>query len=392
MYGYDDFFQPVGLAYQQFSANLWGAAFLMFGIYFPERAALDRRFPWAKWLLIAPILVLAIQDSASDVLAGSHIPLMRIVDEALPVRPGTMLFLNMFAIGGFFSFLGYKTFTATNMDMRRRLRLLYAGASVSMSPAFIVVLLNVLLWGRPETENAAIPLFLMLVGFPITLAYVILVERAMDVRVVIRHGMQYLLASKGITILQVLVSTILIVMVASAGGGLLVSVEVRILLTSVSIAGVLLIRQFAIKLRLWIDRRFFREAYDAEHILSDLADKVRTIVETRRLLETVTHRISDSLHVPRVAVLLSGGDAYRLAYAVGYPSTPNLKIPANTPDVEKAAREHLDAELLLPLSLNQNVLGFLSLGPKRSEEPYTSGDVRLRHPDWAGSREQPADG
>jgi sigma-B regulation protein RsbU (phosphoserine phosphatase) len=175
----------------------------------------------------------------------------------------------------------------------------------------------------------------------------------------------------------VLVSTILIVMVASAGGGLLVSVEVRILLTSVSIAGVLLIRQFAIKLRLWIDRRFFREAYDAEHILSDLADKVRTIVETRRLLETVTHRISDSLHVPRVAVLLSGGDAYRLAYAVGYPSTPNLKIPANTPDVEKAAREHLDAELLLPLSLNQKVLGFLSLGPKRSEEPYTSGDVRL---------------
>jgi len=85
MYGHDDFFQPIGLAYLQFSANLWGAAFLMFGIYFPERAELDRRFPWAKWLLIGPALVLAMQDSASDVLAGRHIAWTMAVDQALPI-------------------------------------------------------------------------------------------------------------------------------------------------------------------------------------------------------------------------------------------------------------------------------------------------------------------
>ena len=57
----------------------------------------------------------------------------------------------------------------------------------------------------------------------------------------------------------------------------------------------------------WVDRRFFREAYDADAILSDLASEVRTMVETRPLLETVARRIAEALHVPRVAILLNDG-------------------------------------------------------------------------------------
>ena len=53
-----------------------------------------------------------------------------------------------------------------------------------------------------------------------------------------------------------------------------------------------------------VDRRFFREAYEGDAILSDLATNVRTIVETRPLLETVATRSAESLHVPRIAILL----------------------------------------------------------------------------------------
>ena len=55
-FGHDDLFQVIGAAYQQFAANVWGAAMMLFGIYFPERHAVDRRWPWVKWLLLAPIL------------------------------------------------------------------------------------------------------------------------------------------------------------------------------------------------------------------------------------------------------------------------------------------------------------------------------------------------
>ena len=65
-----------------------------------------------------------------------------------------------------------------------------------------------------------------------------------------------------------------------------------------------LIARVAEKLRRWIDRRFFREAYDAERILSDLSEQVRTIVETGPLLETVARRIAESLHIERVVFLV----------------------------------------------------------------------------------------
>ena len=86
--------------------------------------------------------------------------------------------------------------------------------------------------------------------------------------------------------------------------------------------------KFADRLRRWVDRRFFREAYEADAILSDLAAKVRTIVQTGPLLETVATRISESLHVPRIAILLHEGGVFRPAYALGFAQVPSVAIPA----------------------------------------------------------------
>src|SRR5262249_42391510 len=49
-------------------------------------------------------------------------------------------------------------------------------------------------------------------------------------------------------------------------------------------------------------------------------------------------------------------------------------------DVDDREREKLaklGSELLLPLAVRDKLLGFISLGPKKSEEPYTGSDVRL---------------
>jgi len=56
---------------------------------------------------------------------------------------------------------------------------------------------------------------------------------------------------------------------------------------------------------------------------------------------------------------------------------PVLAIPADSAEVEKQVKEQLKAELVLPLSLSERLLGILSLGPKLSEEPYSKGDIRL---------------
>jgi sigma-B regulation protein RsbU (phosphoserine phosphatase) len=128
---------------------------------------------------------------------------------------------------------------------------------------------------------------------------------------------------------------------------------------------VVLVGRIADRLHAWTDRRFFREAYDAERILGDLSERVRTMVEAGPLLETVTRTISESLHVARVSVL-QGPDI---------PAADRLRKGDVVRD--RATLGPLGAELLLPLSIKDKLLGALSLGPKLSEEPYSPSDVRL---------------
>jgi sigma-B regulation protein RsbU (phosphoserine phosphatase) len=399
-FGRADWFQPIGIFYQQFVSNIWSAAMLLFGVYFSERFVFDRRWPWAKWLVAGPILVGATMSAGTTMLAATSPAVASSIVDWLPERGGVFLLLNMLAIGVFFAAIADKSFRSTNRDTRRRLRLLYAGATASLGPVCIFIIIG-LVTGTPfyEMESPLLEFFLffMILGFPLTMAYVIVVERAMDVRVVIRQGLQYLLASKGVLVLQVVLIAGIILAVAS------MRVEgtnrpQRITAIAAGVIGVVLIRQFSLRLRTWIDRRFFREAYDAELILSDLATKVRTMVETGPLLETVATRISESLHIPKVAVLLNGGGQLTVAYALGYASPPQVEIavedrgktdrsgsketaapPVDTDllGVLSEAEEHLGAELVLPLSVNEKVLGLLSLGPKLSEEPYSKADVRL---------------
>ena len=86
------------------------------------------------------------------------------------------------------------------------------------------------------------------------------------------------------------------------------------------------VRRLGERLRTWIDRRFFREAYSAEQILGELSEKVRTMVETKPLLETVAQQISRTLHVDRVAMLTRSNGHYETAYALGFRNTAGSRI------------------------------------------------------------------
>ncbi len=56
LYGRIDWFHPIAAVYQPVLANLWPLSMMLFGLYFPKRLEFDRRYPWAKWVVIAPIL------------------------------------------------------------------------------------------------------------------------------------------------------------------------------------------------------------------------------------------------------------------------------------------------------------------------------------------------
>ena len=398
---------PAFLAgFTAFRAGLLVPALLLFGIVFPERLPLDRRFPWVKWIVVGYLVLVSTLLGLSVGLWTHHLAWAR----QYVSRPIQLLTGVEGDFGGFVSFvaivicagsLGWKAFAAPSRDARRRLMLLFAGAV-----PFVMALLIVVLAGRFEYTPppwSYLPLFTMVLVFPLTLAYVIVVHRAMDVRVVIRQGLQYVLARGGIRVIQIALlvgATITATTLLTASNAGVPSVAIVVVgLAAVAALG----GRFADRLRRWVDRRFFREAYEADAILSDLAAKVRTMVETRPLLETVATRIAESLHIPRIAILLDDEGALQPAFALGYGEPPAVAIPSGgvtvsrlrkqqhalvrfddadswvqlTTGDERRALETLEPELLLPLSLNEKILGIMSLGPKQSEEPFSKTDIRL---------------
>ena len=385
----------------------WGLWMLLFGIYFPERWKFDVRFPWAKWILIVPLIfqLIVVLMAQFDSFAGTNV-----VSIVAPLtRNLSFIFmpLNLIAVAIFFIALGWKSGTLENKDARRRLRLMVVGCSVALLPTFFLILYILIsrktgsFFDIAPTWYALLSLFATAL-FPATLAYVIVVQRAMDVSVVVRQGIKYAFAKNSVLFMRIILTGIVLLagfaLVSNPGSNQ--SQKVSAIVVGVML--VLLIRSFADRLRLWTDRRFFREAYDTEHILMDLSENVSSIIETRPLLETVSTKLSESLHVPRVAMLLKGADGFQPAYAVGFDDTPRLSLSAAAPiaakldqneplffyDKDKAESdpltpqertvvETLNAQLLLPLRSKTGVNGIISLGPKRSEEPYSPTDLRL---------------
>ncbi|HWW83530.1 MAG TPA: SpoIIE family protein phosphatase, partial [Vicinamibacterales bacterium] len=374
--GRDDWFQALSAFYQPVLANLWPTAMMLFGIYFPDRLTLDRRYPWAKWLVIVPVLVRGVGSNiVVTLLTLRHASSAAVLDKQLHWMSTPYLVLSLIEILTFFAAISYKTATATSPDERRRLLLIDTGAVVGCTPLIVVFWLALSgLVTMPDWIVA--PLLACLFVFPLTMAYVIVVTRAMDVRVFVRTGVQYLLARGTVRAAQALLSTLIVVAVVSLSSA--TEPGKRGLLISTALGVVLLLRGFADRWRLWVDRRFFREAYDAERVLSDLANNIRTVLDTSTLLDMVAENLSKTLHIPRIAILLNEHNALRPAHALGYSPVPSVPIPEGWTDrSEQALRESLGSELILPLTANQNLIGVLSLGPKQSEEPYSGSDVRL---------------
>jgi sigma-B regulation protein RsbU (phosphoserine phosphatase) len=402
LYGRQGFFQPIAAAYQPILANFWPTTMLLFAIYFPDRLPLDRRVWWVKWLAIAPVAARVIGTNPVFEYVARRNPQAALdLNRALESTAGYAGVAFLLFIVAFFVIMGYRTFTEREPDARRRLLLLDAGAATSVLPA-LAVLIAFLTGRRSFPEWIGFPVLGSLFLFPLTMAYVIVVHRAMDVRVVVRQGLQYLFARGTLRFVQVA----LMAVVASGAAAITVragSLTLQVVMIAAGLSAVLAIRHHGRTLATRVDKRFFREAYDAEQILSELATDVRTIVETRLLLQTIVHRIAGALHIPRVAILLNEGGSLRPAYAVGYGDAPKVALPEEgttlrrlqrdphahvrfddpnswVHDISEGEREALAAlqpEMLLALSVNRKVLGVVSLGPKRSEEPYSSHDLRL---------------
>jgi len=300
----------------------------------------------------------------------------------------------------------------TDLNEKRRLRVLLAGGAAGTFPALVRFIVsgvapatsayNFLMSGIPDT--LIVLLFLL---FPVSFAYAVLRHRILGIRVIVGKGIQYALTRGLVLSLVPLLGVILV------GDALLHGEEPLQHIVADRGWAYALLAAFALAAHTqrhrWsraIDRRFFREEYDARHLLRDVAERARRAGSLDRAGPGVVARIEAALHAEYAALMFrpSGGASFAcIASAPAGHGPPAIaesgrlvaRMRAAAGPMESTAEDvdwpdtwpsGVQAEddgpprlhLFLPVAMGAaRHEAMLALGPKRSEEPYSDDDLDM---------------
>ncbi len=401
-YAYSTVLTAASIFLDGFAGSFWVPMWLLFALLFPDPKSRYRLLPRLAWVLAIPYFPLCLIYGvvAVSVMYGLSTPRWLQLAADLPRWLIEAWGTSMMVLG--FANFVYKLVKETDPCKRRRLKWVMFGLCLGLGPVTLLLLSSSVLHRDLNTYSpwALLPGLFSPLVVPLTLGYAVLVDRAFDIGMGIRQGL--------LAFWTTILASFLLMAVFSWETYLYVSRRdisdlQRALGVGVALTGILLMNRALDWLRGWVDRRFFREAVNAEHVLTELSTEVQRITDPQLLLRTVSERIAGALHVERVVALLPEGGVFVPAYCFGVDggnscASYTLEEPAlssirqrSEPVLigvqrgfrEQGAEEHdgaladLGSELLLPLSTNGELHGVLSLGPKRSEEPYCRRDIRL---------------
>jgi len=296
-----------------------------------------------------------------------------------------------------------------DVNERRRVRVLLAGLAVS----WIVSIpgLFALNMGanhpiaRPYIHPVLGPLLIIIsFTFPCALTYAVLRHRIFDVRVIIRQGLQYAVARRALLAFVPLMAALLMADLMShrqQTAGQMLGERGWIYFVVAGLAIVAHSQQ-----NNWLaalDRRFFRERYDAQRLLRGVLDDVNKAADVEGVAATVTAKIEAALHPEYVTLFsrVAAEPAYRpVASTPASAVPPRIQAEAKLIGMLRLLEKPLEIgsgesswvrdqlppgetqwlrtarmDLIIPVALSpgQREL-LLVLGRKRSEEPYSGED------------------
>lgn len=400
------------------SALLWAAlltsmmaAPLLFAFFaiFPRRIIQSRRI----WALSALPIAISLPGMIYVYYCMVYRP-----QQATGLLPpwmmgGALAWATVYVLAGF-GLLIYNYFTLEDLNHRRRLRVLVWGSMIGLLPslfAFPLLYSPTLQDAAGETMTNVIgymAIFLIPI-FPLSFTYAILRHQMFDIRVIIRNGLQYA-AARGALLYMI--------------PGVIAVLVLDLLLHRDQTLGTLLAQRgwqygaliglayFAhSKRQSWmeaLDRRFYRERYNAQQLLRETVDEIRTASSMEDIAPRVVARMEAALHPEFAALMLyrAGSGSYHAVAiapptmhlpevsahsklmtvfrALGKPLMVSLnesswlkqQLPHNETEFLRASNIHL----LVPISTfdqNADIEALLALGGKRSEEPYSNEDQEL---------------
>ena len=380
---------------------------LHFFLIFPEPSPLLRRFPRLESYLYVPYLLIFFPLNAIYHVLWATSP-----DRAVALSQGFPLFFPSQLLG-FAYFAGgvlslVVTYRRASLPSRRKVRVILAATIAGFLPVFIWFAVTVAfghtrvgLWMYSRAVPAVVAATVVV---PPAYAYAILRHRVIPISLIIRRGLQYLLAKNMLrTLIALPVVGLMLTILANPNrtlSDILFRNSLYFYVTLMIAAAISFV--FRKKLNDWIDRKFFREQYNQETILRGLIEEVKKHDSLSEVSRLVSQKVESALHPKRIYLFYREEEMGELS--LGYSSggtSEELRIPEefrllrlmegqptalefpfsqknNSLDSENEWLAGLGTRLIVPLVGTDNRLtGLFLLGEKKSEVPYTTRDRDL---------------
>jgi eukaryotic-like serine/threonine-protein kinase len=384
--------------------------FWLFVRDFPRAAASYRLRRWLRWwtqgtLALGIVLFVwqlvrlgrALGGLSGAVDLAAAAPAKASYEHYLPLMLATIL--------GLFTLL-WKTRKATG-DERRRAVLFALALSVALLPVFLEIVLYLVRPLRrfldPQAVGPVQAAFVIacFLSLPLTTAYAVLVHKVLNVRLLARRAVQYALArGTALVVIFLPLAVLLYYLYWHSEKPLRESLAGnRLLLVLCSLAGVAAL-VYGARILQAIDRRFFREQFDARKILTPLVNRIYGLRDAE-LAELICREVDRALHLegcrllaeePKTAHYVDLLDRKRkldafspLALLVGENVEPleiDLEEPAaaasRLPEADRRWLAANRARLIAPIPARDGtLLGVIVLGAKKSGLPFLKEDKRL---------------
>jgi signal transduction histidine kinase len=299
-------------------------------------------------------------------------------------EPGMIypLFLLMFFFYVLYSLLiMFSVYRRSSGYLRAQIIYVFLGTAIGFAGGST----NFLLW----YDIPVLPVANILVlAYPLLLAYAILKHHLMDISVVISRAVAEILAI-------LFHGTIYLILVWFYRTFASTSIDLPFLIWTVLYG--ILVGQTHQGIRIFLqttsDKLFLRGRYDYYRALADASSKVGEKLALPDILKVLYKTFSDVVEISNPRIFLpeyfteseKTSSCYLVYDKNGLPQKEGARIQMVSPLVEKllAKREplyevgELKADLVVPCLLEDRLIAIFALGPKLSEDPYTDEDLRL---------------
>jgi class 3 adenylate cyclase len=376
-----------------------GATVFHLGLIFPEPRKLIGRYPKIKYLIYLPAIILGILLEIQYLTDISWLTPLR---ENIPSLRTITALTRISIVTGVIGFMGsvlFSYYKASSNIVKQRAKVIFFGVTLAFFPTVLLFLfVHFLKMNFPMNLTVY-----FILSFPASMAYAIIRHNLFDADTIIRRTVGY-----------AVVTAIII------GAYVLVSVSFNILLGKYEIAQsrafpiiftlviILIFNPMRNRIQSLVDRIFFRKEYDYGQIIDKISNAITSLLDLSQILKQLVRTFMEDMFVNTSSVMLlnPAKAEYQVYLADGERKNEIERIILKRDQpliqiIEKEKKEltkydvledpkykalcvecardfeNLRATLTVPLVFQDEVIGLINLGEKKSGKFYNREDIDL---------------